>query len=188
MSTVTDVHAERETLAVDINIPGHEARTTTALFARTKKALLERDGARCFICGATEASSGHPLESHHHPVERSLANMIDWQRFAADARAGRFGPHAQAFDWDGFMADAKPMTLNLLPHGDEPAGTVEVLIPADPMRFVDDQTVNGIALCKAHHTGKDEGIHCLPYPLWIAQKYAREGYQFSDVEIIHHEG
>jgi hypothetical protein len=47
-------------------------------------------------------------------------------------------------------------------------------------------TLNGMLLCKEHHTGKETGIHYLPYPLWIAQKYGKEGYKFNDVEVIHH--
>jgi hypothetical protein len=27
----------------------------------------------------------------------------------------------------------------------------------------------------------------MPHPVWIAQRYGKEGYQFSSVEIIHHE-
>ncbi|QOT75040.1 hypothetical protein [Cupriavidus basilensis] len=158
---VTDTHEEKETLAVDVLLPGHEARTTTPLFLHSKKALIEREGGRCFICGETAEESGHPLEAHHHPIERSLANMIDWASVAEFARAGALGPHAAAFDWDAFD-------------------------PADPYAFVDDMTVNGLLLCKAHHTGKDEGIHDMPFPLWIAQKYAREGYQFTPTEVIHH--
>jgi hypothetical protein len=57
----------------------------------------------------------------------------------------------------------------------------------NPYTFVDDMNVNGRLLCKAHHIGKDEGVHCLPEPVWLAQRYAKEGYQFSSVEIIHHE-
>ncbi len=30
-------------------------------------------------------------------------------------------------------------------------------------------------------------MHTMPFPLWIAQKYAKEGYQFSDIEVIHHQ-
>ncbi len=159
---VTDTHEEKETLAVDVLLPGHEARTTTPLFLHSKKDLIAREGGRCFICGATAEASGHPLEAHHHPIERSLANMIDWASVAAFARAGALGPQAAAFNWDAFD-------------------------PADPYTFVDDMTVNGLLLCKQHHTGKDAGIHDMPFPLWIAQKYAREGYQFSPTEVIHHE-
>ena len=156
---MTQAHAERETLSVEVNIPEHADRATTALFSRTRKILLERDGARCFICNATAEQSGHPLEAHHHPIERSMAELIDWDRFKRDAQSGFWGTHIQAFDWDGFT---------------------------DWTQFVDDMTVNGMLLCKAHHTGKDEGIHAMPLPLWIAQKYAKEGYQFSPVEVIHH--
>ncbi len=160
MSEVTQIHEEKETMTVDVNIPGHEARTTTAVFRHSKKLLEMREGGRCFVCGATAEESGHPLEAHHHPIERSLANMIDWVRFRKDCEAGLWGPHAQQFNWTLFD-------------------------PANPYIFVDDMTVNGELLCKAHHTGKDEGKHDLPFPLWIAQKYGKEGYKFSDVEIIH---
>ncbi|MCM2544245.1 hypothetical protein ACVCH0_20560 [Burkholderia glumae] len=47
-------------------------------------------------------------------------------------------------------------------------------------------TVNGLLLCKVRHVGKDEGIHPLPLPTWIAERYACEGYRFCDAEINHH--
>ena len=158
----TDAHTESMTLHVDVNIPEHDERTATPLFHHTRQQLIEREGGRCLICGGTEASTGHPLEAHHHPIERSLAQMIDWQRFQRDCEAGLWGPHAQAFDWATFD-------------------------PANPYTFVDNMTVNGELLCKAHHIGSDEGKHTLPYPLWIAQRYAVEGYRFNAVETIHHE-
>jgi len=167
--SVTDTHEEKETLSVDINLPGHDPRVTTPLFTHTRKALLERDQ-RCFISGALNGEDG-PLEAHHFPIERSLAEMIDWDLVRHDALAGELGVSqaqrdaAKAFDWDGFMA-AKPF---------------------DPYTFVDNMLVNGLLLAKRFHIGKDEGIHAMPHPLWIAQKYGIEGYQFSDVEIIHHE-
>lgn len=160
--SVNEIHEQKETLVIDINIPGHEERTTTPLFLHSKKALIAREGGRCFICGRTAEESGHPLEAHHHPVERSMSNMIDWDLFRSECQAGMWGTHAEAFDWSKFD-------------------------PANPYSFVDDMNVNGLLLCKAHHTGKDEGIHDMPYPLWIAQKYGKEGYQFSPTEVIHHE-
>lgn len=160
--SVTDIHEEKETLAVDVLLPGHEPRVTTSLFTRTKKALEARDGARCAVCQRTAAEARGPLESHHHPIERSLANLIDWPRFQADCVAGKWGPHAASFDWSAFS-------------------------PADPYSFVDDQTVNGLLLCAAHHRGKDSGIHALPYPLFLAQAYGRDGYQFTPQEVLHHE-
>lgn len=130
----TAAHVEKETLVVDINIPEHAARVTTELFRKTRLALIAHHGDRCWICGLTAAETGHPTEAHHYPVERSLAEMFDWSRFMADARAGVWGPVVQAFDWDHFD-------------------------PAHWESFVDDMTVNGMLLCKPHHIGLDEGIH-----------------------------
>jgi hypothetical protein len=161
LKNVTQTHEEKETLAVDVLLPGHEPRTTTSIFRRTKKMLEDREGGRCVVCGRTADEAG-PLEAHHHPIERSLANMIDWSRVRADCEKGIWGPHAQAFDWSTFSID-------------------------DPYSFVDDMTVNGKLLCAEHHRGRDSGIHSLPYPLWLAQVYGKEGYQFTPSEIIHHE-
>lgn len=163
---VTQIHEEKETIQVDINIPGHAPRVTTTLFEHSKKELLARDGGRCFISGMTAEESGHPLEAHHHPIERCFAEMIDWPRFADDCKKGHWGQYAQAFDWDSFLS----------------------AVPFDPYTFVDDMRVNGLLLSKQFHTIKDMGIHMLPFPIWVAQKYGKEGYKFSDVEVIHHEG
>ncbi len=161
MSDVTGTHEEKETLSVDINSPGHAPRgAATELFTRTKKILVERVGGRCWICNGTEAEVG-PLEAHHKPIERSLATAWDWPRFIADCKAGMFGVYAQAFHWEGF----------------DPV--------ADPYKFVDDMTVNGLLLCKHHHTGNDEGIHDTTHPYWIWQRYCPAGYKMSDVEIVH---
>ncbi len=160
--TVQDIHEEKETLVIDVMLPGHDPRVTTSLFKRSKKALEEREGSRCFICARTAEEAG-PLESHHHPIERSLANLVDWDRFKSDCERGLWGPYAQAFDWTEF----------------DPVG--------DPYKFVDDQTVNGLLLCADHHRGKDEGIHATVYPFFIIQRYAKEGYRFTPTEIIHHD-
>lgn len=153
MNNVTQTHEEKETLAVDINLPGHDPRTTTALFRHTREQLIEKHGGRCYICNRTGEEAGHPIEAHHYPIERSLANMIDFELVKEDC---------PDFDWSKFD-------------------------PADPYSFVDNMLFNGLLLCKEHHIGKDEGIHAMPHPLWIAQRYAKEGYKFSGVEIIHHE-
>lgn len=160
--SVTETHEEKNTFQVDVYLPGHDPRVTTPLFRKSRLALIEREGGRCWISGMTAETSGHPLEAHHFPIERSLAELIDWDRFRKDCVRGIWGPHAQAFDWASFD-------------------------PANPYTFVDDMTVNGMLLAKQFHIGKDEGIHCLPHPIWLAQRYAKEGYKFSDVEIIHHE-
>lgn len=157
MTHVTEVHEEKNTLAVDVFIPGHEPRgSATALFTRTRKHLLERDGGRCWVCGCTAEESGHPIEAHHYPIERSFAEMVDW------SEGSQIRKDFPGFGWGSF---------------DE----------SNPYSFVDDMNVNGRLLCKSHHIGKDEGVHALPEPVWLAQRYGREGYQFSAVEIIHHE-
>ena len=158
--SVDQTHEEKQTLSVEVNLPGHAPRTQTSLFERTRKALIERDGG-CWICGCLNTHDA-PLQSHHYPVERSLATAWDWPRFIRDCKAGAWGVHAQAFDWDSFN-------------------------PANPYSFVDDQTVNGMLLCESHHIGKDTGIHTMPHPLWVWQRYAPDGYRLSDVEIVHHQ-
>ena len=158
---MTTAHEEKETLSVEVDIPEHADRgAATPLFLRTKKILMERVGGRCYVCNGAEAEVG-PLQAHHYPVERSLATAWDWPRFIADCQSGKWGVYCQAFHWEGF----------------EPS--------RNPYQFVDDMSVNGLLLCEKHHIGKDEGIHTLPHPLWIWQKYAPEGYKISDVEVVH---
>lgn len=161
--SVNEIHEQKETFTSDVFIPGHEKRATTSLFTHTRKQLIERENGRCYICGGTSETSGNPLEAHHHPVERSFANMIDWALVKIQVQKGIWGEHTKSFDWSTF---------------DE----------SDPYSFVDNMLVNGLLLCKAHHTGVNEGIHDLPYPVWLAQKMGKEGYQFTKEEIIHHEG
>lgn len=164
MTDVNQDHIEKETLVVAVYIPGHDPRVSTPLFDRTRKLLIEREGGRCWISGQTAEESGHPLEAHHYPIERSFAEAVDWPRFANEARAGHYGPHAQAFDWAGFLAKS----------------------PIDPYLFVDDMTANGLLLAKEFHTAADAGVHMIPHPMWIAQKFLKDGFKFSDYEIIHH--
>jgi hypothetical protein len=166
LANVTEAHTEKEMLDVDVLLPGHAPRKETALFEHSRKLLIKREGGRCFVSGMTADQLGAPLEAHHHPIERCFAEVIDWHRFSADCKAGHWGPYAQAFDWDSFLSAT----------------------PFDPYRFVDDMTVNGLLLGKQFHIIKDAGIHMLPFPIWIVQKYALEGYRFTPSEVIHHEG
>jgi len=160
--SVTDTHEEKLTLAVDIEIPGHEARTETALFRHTKAQLLEREEHRCWICGRTPEETGSPAQVHHRPVERSLAMGIDFKLVERDCKTGMYGPDAQAFDWGAFYANG------------------------DVYAFVDNALVNGRVLCRDHHIAKGTGIHNLPEPLHLAQRYMKAGYQFTPTEVICH--
>lgn len=177
--TTTEIHELKKTVTMDYNVPAHEARgPASALFHRTRLLLIERERGRCWVSGE-KAPAGHPHEAHHYPVERSFAERWDWGRFARDCVAGHWGPYAQAFDWASFFVGAITITPD-----DTGLPYLQVL---DPYRFVDDMTVNGRLLSKRFHTGHDQGVHCLPEPIYLAQKYLSEGYKFSDIEIIHHE-
>ena len=163
---VTEIHEEKNTFTIDVNLPGHDPRVTSPLFRKSRLHLIEREGGRCWVCGCTAEETGHPLEAHHL-IERSFAEMIDWDIVKEYALSGEFGftqsqrDAAKAFDWGNFDA-------------------------ANPYTFVDDMTVNGVLLGKDHHILADEGIHTLPFPVFFAQKFGREGYVFSKVEIVHH--
>lgn len=161
---MTDSHEEKETLSVDVTIPAHAKRATTALFTKTKRFLMKVGGAlgfnikqepgRCWICGRTEAELGQPLEAHHFGIERAyLDAKIRWNVVQQDF---------PIFDWKNFNPD-------------------------NPVEFVDNMTSQGMLLCKAHHTGKDTGIHMLPFSLWIMQRYLADGDRFSPTEVIHHD-
>lgn len=153
-------HLHRTTIDVDVFIPDHAPRKRSSLFVRTRKDLIERE-AGCYVCGKDAEESGVALEAHHHPIEWCMAGMIDWDLFRSDCEVGIWGKAAQAFDWSSFC-------------------------PSNPYTFVDDMRVNGMLLCKDHHTCDDQGIHMLPFPIWIAQKYGKDGYRFAENAIIDH--
>jgi hypothetical protein len=181
---VTEDHEKKDTLTADYIVPGHDARgSASALFVRTRKLLIAREHGRCWLSGMTAEDSGHPLEAHHHPVERCFAEAWDWPRFAAACKAGMWGSYAQSFDWDSFFIGATVVDV----QADDDVSTYSYTKVVDPYLFVDDMTVNGRLLAKQFHIGKDEGIHDLPMPVYLAQGWLVEGYKFSDIEIIHHE-
>lgn len=153
--TVEQTHEEKETLAVDVNVPGHEQRGSgSALFERTRKQLIAREAGRCWICGRTAEESGHPLEAHHLGIEWSFAEaQIDWATVKKDF---------PSFDWDNF---------------DE----------SRPFDFVDNMLAQGLLLCKDHHTHPDTGVHTLPWPLFVMQRYLKAGYKFTKLETIVHD-
>ena len=171
MST-TAAHVDRSTLIVAVNDPEHAERVTTALFTTTRNEVLKTE-AVCWCCGRDETAAG-PLELHHCNIERMLAEAIDWPVFAEAAKVGEVGwTHNQreknrAFDWDGFLVN----------------------VEKDPQvcyDYVDDMHLNGLPLCKHCHTGKGSGIHAMDYPRWIAQRYLKAGYVYSDATTIESE-
>ena len=163
VTTVTQAHVDQSTLTVSIYDPEHAQRVTTAIFTRTRDEVL-KDETVCWLCGQTADIVGS-LEIHHNVVERMFAEIIDWQLIKDAALDGQVGwtEHQRElnknYNWDKFME----------------------AVPFDPYVWVDNAHLNGIPICKPHHTGKDEGIHSMDYPRWLAQRYIKEGYKYSDV-------
>ena len=163
MQEVTQNHEEKNTFVIDVTLPGHDERVTTPLFERTRDELIKREGNRSFVTGRTEAEIGSPLEAHHFFIERCLANGCDWTQFC------------------DFIARFKPMV-------DRVASFCQANpILTDIMEFCDDMRLNGMLIEKPLHTGQDEGIHAMPFPLWMFNLYGREGFVFSKADTIHHE-
>ena len=163
MSDDTAAHVEKATDQWDVIIAEHKPRgSATALFEKTRNALELQEGGRCWLSGMTAEESGHPLEAHHYPVERCFAEagMVDWDLFKKQALAGDYGPRVQSFDWANFD-------------------------PANWETFVDDMRYNGRLLAKQHHIMVDTGIHNIPHPIWLAQRFVKDGVQYNHLEKIH---
>ncbi len=119
-------------------------------------------------------------------VSRVIYHKINLTDLVMRAKAGLWGPHAAAFDWTAFFVGATTAPFDYVDEDSGHAISTSFLIPKDPYLFVDNMLVNGMLLCKDHHVENSEGIHAMPHPLWIAQKYAVTGYQFSKSGQIHH--
>jgi hypothetical protein len=161
--SVTENHEEKETLVIDVTLPGHDQRVTTPLFERTRAELIKLEDGRSFVTGKTAAEAGSPLESHHFFIERCLAEAADWDEFRKYVgRLKSIVDRAHAF------CEANPEL-------------------DDIMTFVDDQTVNGMLIEKHLHTGAGEGIHAVPFPLWQFWCYGKDGFKFSGTDCVYHE-
>lgn len=93
MNSITPAgeHEQRLTLSVDIFVPDHPDRTTTPIFAATRRKLIEHNpDACCYICGTTEG-----LELHHR-IEWCDSNAVDFKKVAE---------LVPEFDWSKFDQD-----------------------------------------------------------------------------------
>lgn len=99
------------------------AQALPARFEETSKQLLSRERGISHFGGKKGCRS-----VAYYPIAREAAKKIDWPAFSKDCQLGKFGVHAKHFDWVDFFAGAK--------NG----------VPADPYKFVDDMTVNGIVV------------------------------------------
>jgi len=150
----TKKNTKKMTNHYTINYPLHEKRKDTALYRRTRNELIHKRKLTCFICDKKN-SIEQPLETHHFYCEKYAQTMIDWDKFALFAKNCyniQTGENIYAnFDWNE--------------------------VKQNPDIFVD-STYNMIVLCKQHHTSGNKGLHHVPFPDWILQKYPLDGFEF----------
>lgn len=157
---VTRAHEETETLSVDVFIPEHADRTETTLYRQSRKEMFAFPPVILFRPNPDECFICRKTASElGEPLESHHAGI---ERSYAEAKGLQWDLVARdfpSFDWTNFD-------------------------PRTPYAFVDDMRAQGLPLCKAHHTGKDSGIHYLPFPLWLMQRYLPDGYRFSPEEKL----
>ena len=66
-------HEQKDTIQIDVFEPDHAARTESAIFLATKKAMKVNGLHFCSIC-----NSEVEVEYHHRFVEWCFTNAIDW--------------------------------------------------------------------------------------------------------------
>lgn len=132
-----------------VHYPKHDDRKNSAIYNKTHRALRDTP---CFICGKTNKLDDIHVETHHFFVEKAMENAVDWKKFAEFAKTCHHFQTGELigdkFDWD--------------------------VVAENPDLFVD-SPFNMIVLCKEHHTSR-VGIHHVPFPEWIAQKFAKNGF------------
>jgi hypothetical protein len=135
--------------------PPHERRKNTNIYNHTHHQLCHVQDMPCFICGKTHKTDGIALETHHFYIEKAAQNAVDWIAFGNSAKNLyniQTGQHiGSKYDWS--------------------------CVAKNPDLFVDSPD-NMIVLCKEHHISGNKGIHHVPFPNWILQKYPRDGFQF----------
>lgn len=125
-----------------------------SLYAENHTLLVYKKKLPCFICGK-KYSREDPLITHHFYCEKAAQYSIDWKKFGEFAKNCyniQTGENIGAnFDWDE--------------------------VEKTPDLFVD-SAENLIVLCNEHHMSKNRGIHYVPFPEWILQKYPKDGFDF----------
>ncbi len=91
-SVVSHVHVTHEEVASSEFTPPHPPREETPAYRRAHHQLVVVEDRPCSVCGVRNSTLGNQgknpfgaqaLETHHYPVERSLADACDWRRVAA---------------------------------------------------------------------------------------------------------
>ena len=76
---VSVIHAMSQSCSFNINIPGHEPRTTSDVFAVTRKHLIDDLDTPCWICGSKDNR-----QVHHYYLEWALSDACDWTKLKLD--------------------------------------------------------------------------------------------------------
>jgi len=143
-----------------VNYPDHIKRKDSSIYKKTHHQLCHIQDTPCFICGKTQKINKISLETHHFYCEKAAENAIDWQMFGIFANNCyniQTGINiGNTFDWNE--------------------------VEKNPDIFVD-SVHNMIVLCKQHHISGSKGIHHVPFPDWILQKYPKNGFQFLDDKV-----
>jgi hypothetical protein len=133
--------------------PNHKKRTNSYLYNKTHDELINKLNMPCFICNKSKDQI--QLETHHFYCEKAGESAIDWIKFGEFAKNCyniQTGENiGNNFDWE--------------------------YISTNPELFVDSK-YNMIVLCIDHHRSGNKGIHHVPFPEWILQKNAKDGFEF----------
>jgi hypothetical protein len=138
-----------------VHYPDHPPREDTALYRRTHHELCLVKDLPCFGCGRTRAEHKVLTETHHFFCEKAAEKAVDWIKFGAKAENLyniQTGVHiGSSFDWDAVQKNSD--------------------------LFVD-STANMVVLCPDCHRSSTKGIHHVPFPEWVLQAYAMDGFTF----------
>jgi len=152
---VSSGHPKKMSNHYTVNYPNHEKRTSSTLYNKTHHELCHIKDMGCFICGKTHKKDGIATETHHFFCEWAGQNGVDWIKFGQSAKM-LYNPQTgenigNVFNWSA--------------------------VSKNPTIFVDSPQ-NMIVLCKEHHISGNRGIHHVPFPEWILQKFAKPGVEF----------
>jgi hypothetical protein len=118
------------------------------------KRFVKKCSIGCFICGSTDNT-----DIHHFYIERSkvglnnylkIKNLVLHEKLISDVYLGHY-TSAQ-------IQAQRNLILN--------NNTLE-------LAFIN-SIFNLVPLCEKHHTGKGTGVHKMPFPQWIAQRFLRK--------------
>lgn len=159
---MTHAHEIDESLDLDVRIPEHADRTETALYRGTREAMFRFP----------------PLML----IRPNPGECFICQRTENDLGAPLQSHH---FGIERCFAETEGLKWDLVAR-DFPCFGWASFDPGKPYQFVDDMTAQGLPLCEEHHIGKYTGIHMIPFPYWLMQRYLPNDYRFSPNEVIRH--